>query len=97
MAEAMRLDCFLWWVRLTRTRPAAQALATTGRLRIDGRPVSRAHQPVRIGNIVTFFADDRVRVVRIEALPTRRGPAPEARACYQDLAVANVSQDAAPD
>ncbi len=97
MADAMRLDCFLWWVRLTKTRSAAQTLATTGRLRIDGRPVSRAHSPVKIGNIVTFFANDRVRVVRVEALPTRRGPAPEAQACYQDLSLANVSQEGAAD
>ena len=92
----MRLDRFLWWVRLAKTRSAAQAIATAGHLRIDGRPVDRAHHDVKIGNVVTFYANHRVRVVRVEALPTRRGPAPEAQACYTDLA-ANVSQQSAAD
>ena len=92
----MRLDLFLWYARLTKTRSAAQALATTGHLRLDGRAIDRAHCPVRIGSILTYAQGQRVRVIRVEALPHRRGPAPEAQACYQDLA-ANVSQQAPAD
>ena len=84
-AETMRIDRYLWWVRLTRTRSGAQAMASDGHLRIDGRAIDRAHCPVRIGNVLTFASGAVVRVVRVEALPTRRGPAAEARACYQDL------------
>lgn len=83
----MRLDRFLWFARLAKTRDVAQALATTGHLRIDGRPIDRAHAAVRVGNILTFAQGTRVRVVRIDALPSRRGPAPEAQACYQELTV----------
>ena len=94
MADTMRLDRFLWFVRLAKTREVARAMASTGRLRIDGRPVDRAHAPVRVGNILTFVHGSTVRVVRVEALPLRRGPAPEAQACYRELTVANVSQQA---
>lgn len=83
----MRLDRWLWWVRLAKTRSAAQMLAGEGRLRIDGRAVDRAHVAVRVGNILTFALHGRIRVVRVEALPYRRGPSPEAQACYQDLNV----------
>ena len=83
----MRLDRFLWWARLAKTRSAAQAIAADGRLRIDGRPVSRSAAAIRIGNVIVWAAGDRVRVVRVEALPTRRGPAPEAQGCYTDLEV----------
>lgn len=98
-AAVMRLDRFLWFARLAKTRDVAQVLAAEGRLRIDGRVIDRAHAPVRVGNILTFAHAGRVRVLRIEALPHRRGPAPEAQACYQDLAVgnANVSQEGAGD
>ncbi|KQO08230.1 RNA-binding S4 domain-containing protein [Sphingomonas sp. Leaf242] len=82
---AMRIDRFLWFVRLAKTRSAAQAIAEKGHLRIDGRPIDRAHCPVRIGNVLTFAVADQVRVIRVEALPARRGPAPEAQGCYQDL------------
>jgi ribosome-associated heat shock protein Hsp15 len=81
----MRLDRFLWFTRLAKTRDAAQTMATEGRLRIDGRVIDRAHAAVRIGNILTFFKAGNVRVVRVEILPVRRGPAPEAQRCYREL------------
>jgi len=81
----MRLDKFLWFTRLTKTRALAQEVAADGHLRIDGRVVDRAHANVRIGNVLTFPLHGRVRVVRIEMLPSRRGPEPEAMACYTDL------------
>lgn len=87
---SMRLDRFLWWVRLAKTRSAAQRLAADGRLRIDGRAVDRAHAAVRAGQVLTFAAHGRVRVVRVAALPCRRGPATEARGCYDDLSPALV-------
>lgn len=93
----MRLDCFLWWARLAKTRAAARTIATTGTLRIDGRVITRAHCDVGIGNVVTFYAHGRVHVVRVETLPTRRGPPAEARACYTDLDPANVSQQGMAD
>ena len=97
---AMRLDRFLWFVRLAKTRERAQDMACDGHLRIDGRPIDRAHAPVRVGNILTFALHGEVRVLRVEALPARRGPAPEARACYQELTTgggANRSQPALRD
>ena len=102
MAEAasgasLRLDKFLWFARLEKTRTLAQRTAEAGHLRIDGRPVDRAHAAVRIGNVLSFPLHGRVRVIRIEALPARRGPPDEARACYADLSPPNenVSQEPA--
>jgi len=81
----MRLDKYLWFARLTKTRSLAQEIAQAGHMRIDGRVIDRAHATVRIGNVLSFALHDRIRIIRIEALPTRRGPAPEARTCYSDL------------
>jgi len=82
----MRLDKYLWFVRLVKTRTLAQEIAVGGHLRIDGRPTTRAHAEVRVGQVLSFPLHDKVRVVRVEALPSRRGPASEAQACYTDLA-----------
>ncbi len=81
----MRLDRFLWFARLARSRGAAQAIANEGMLRLDGRRIDRAHTPVRVGSVLTFAQYGRVRMVRIEALPKRRGPPAEAAALYADL------------
>jgi ribosome-associated heat shock protein Hsp15 len=91
----MRLDRFLWWARLVKTRAAAQAVAEQGRLRIDGRRVERAAAPVRVGNVLAFPLFGKVRVVRVERLPARRGPPEEGRSCYQELALAAPPPSAA--
>lgn len=82
---ALRLDKFLWFARFAKSRSAAQAIVEEGRMRVDGRVVSRAHVPVRAGSVLTFPLHGRVRVIRVEALPARRGPASEAALCFTDL------------
>lgn len=84
-ADAMRLDRFLWFARLVKTRSAAQALAEGGLLRLDGRRIDRAHVAVRPGAVLAFARDGDVRVLRVLALPRRRGPPAEAAALYQRL------------
>lgn len=84
-AEALRLDKFLWFARLAKTRSFAQEVAEAGHMRISGRVVDRAHAPVRVGDVLSFPLHGRVRVIRVEALPVRRGPAAAARLCYCDL------------
>ena len=85
MADTLRLDKFLWFARIVKTRALAQKLAEDGRLRLSGRTVDRSHAPVKIGDVLSFAQRGTVRVLRIDALPVRRGPAPEARALYTDL------------
>lgn len=81
----MRLDKFLWFARITKTRALAQAFAEEGRIRIGGRIVDRAHAQVRVGDVLAFARNGHVRVIRIEALPSRRGPAGEARLLYVEI------------
>jgi ribosome-associated heat shock protein Hsp15 len=101
--ETMRLDRFLWFARIAKTRSAAQAIAEKGTLRIDGRRIERSAAPVRIGSVLAFPLFGKVRVLRVEALPHRRGPPAEALACYQNLVTErsahteNVSQEAPTD
>ena len=85
MADGLRLDRFLWFARITKTRALAQALAEEGRLRLNGRLVDKAHAPVRIGDVLTFARHGVVRVLRIESLPGRRGAPAEARSLYSEL------------
>ena len=88
MAEApasLRLDRFLWFARIVKTRGLAQAMAEDGRLRLNGRVVDKAHVLVRVGDVLGFARQGAVRVLKIEALPVRRGPPAEARALYSEL------------
>lgn len=85
MADSLRLDKFLWFARIVKTRSAAQVLAEDGRVRLAGRIVDRAHAAVRVGDVLSFAQRGEVRVLKVEALPARRGPPAEARALYSEL------------
>lgn len=85
MTDTIRVDKFLWFARLVKSRSLAQEVIAAGRMRIAGRVVDRAHLPVHAGDVLTFPLHGRVRVIRVEAIPGRRGPNAEARACYADL------------
>ncbi|WP_395392438.1 RNA-binding S4 domain-containing protein [Novosphingobium sp. BL-8A] len=91
----MRVDKLLWFLRLSKTRPIAQVLAESGHMRLNGRRVERAHQKVSPGDILTLPTAEGARVIEILSLPTRRGPAPEAQACYRVLDAAPADPIAA--
>jgi len=92
----LRLDKWLWQARFFKTRGLAAAIVSGGRVRVDGTPVSKPARTVGPGNVLTFPQGDAVRVVRILALGTRRGPAPEARALYEDLTPAAPEREPQP-
>jgi ribosome-associated heat shock protein Hsp15 len=87
----LRLDKYLWFVRLAPNRSSAQALAERGIIRLNGRRVERSHTPVRIGDLITLPQGNIIRVIRVEKLPDRRGPASEAQLCYSAITPGSVS------
>ena len=83
--DRVRIDKWLWFARLAKTRTIAQKLAVSGRVRINRRKTDNASRPVKIGDVLTVTLDSGVRVVRVSAIGTRRGPAREAQLLYEDL------------
>ena len=80
-----RLDKWLWYARLTKTRTLAQRLAVSGQVRINRDKTDSASQPVKTGDVLTVALPGGVRVLKILAPGERRGPASEARLLYEDL------------
>jgi ribosome-associated heat shock protein Hsp15 len=85
--DTIRLDRFLWFARIAKSRSAAQAIAEKGTLRLDGRRIERSAVPVRVGSIIVFPLYGKVRALRVEALPRRRGPPAEAAQLYTGLEI----------
>lgn len=81
----MRIDRFLFFIRLVKSRTIAQHVIDEGHVRIDGKRVEKSSDEVRAGNVVALPLHGEVRIVRVLSLPTRRGPASEVRACYEEL------------
>ena len=81
-AGSLRLDKLLWYLRFARSRSIAQAMVAAGHIRLDGRRVTRASAAVHVGATLVLPVGERIEVIRLVALPERRGPAPAAQACY---------------
>ncbi len=84
--ETIRLDKWLWQARFFKTRSLAARAVAQGRVRLNAARVDKPAQAVGAGDALTFAQGNRIRVVRVLALGTRRGPAAEAQALYEDLA-----------
>ncbi|WP_306171648.1 hypothetical protein [Sphingopyxis sp. KK2] len=60
-------------------------MVAAGHIRVAGRRVTRASAAVHAGETIVLPVGERIEVIRLLALPLRRGPAPEAQACYVRL------------
>lgn len=81
-----RLDKWLWYARIFKTRGLAQRMVADGRVRIDAVRAEAAHKTVRPGNVLTVTLDRDIKVLEVLSPGERRGPAPEAQMLYKDLA-----------
>jgi len=81
----MRIDKLLWFLRFVKTRGAAQELVEQGHVRLNSRRIDRASAKVGCGDVLVVPLASGIRIIEIFALPLRRGPADEARQCYQVL------------
>ncbi|WP_298677978.1 RNA-binding S4 domain-containing protein [uncultured Lentibacter sp.] len=83
--EKLRLDKWLWHARFFKTRGLSAKQVSGGHCRVNSQKVLKPAHAVTAGDVLTFSQGAQIRVVRIVALGTRRGPAPEAQALYEDL------------
>jgi len=81
----LRLDKWLWFARIVKSRTLAATLITTGKVRINRIRIAKASQVVRPGDVITLAVHQRVLVLQVLALGKRRGPASEAQTLYEDL------------
>ncbi len=83
--DAIRLDRWLFHVRVFKSRTLAAERIAQGGVRLNGAPCRKPGQEVRPGDVVTVAAPSGVRSLRVLAPGLRRGPAVEAQALFQDL------------
>ena len=80
-----RLDKFLFFSRAIKSRTLAQKFIETGAIRVNSERTIRSDLKVGAGDVLTMSLHERIVVWKILDCGTRRGPAPEAQALYQDL------------
>lgn len=87
--QGQRLDQWLWFARITKSRTLAHALIERGKVRLNRVKVEKASHTVTPGDTITLSAGPRVRVFTVKAIGVRRGPAVEAQTLYEELTPAS--------
>jgi ribosome-associated heat shock protein Hsp15 len=82
MDEARRIDQWLWFARLVKTRTLAAKLVSDGAVRLNKTRVLKPSHPVCPGDTLVFAHAGRVRIMTIQSIGDRRGPASEAATLY---------------
>jgi len=95
-ATGQRLDKWLWFARIAKTRTLATRIVESGKARVNRARVSKASRTIRPGDVVTLAIHDQVRVLKVVACGERRGPASEARLLYEDMSPAPVPRFSRP-
>ena len=84
-SDRQRLDKWLLFARVVKTRSLAQELAESGHVRINGQRIKSASKMVRLADVLTIALDQRTRVLKVQAFAERRGSANGAAPLYEDL------------
>jgi len=93
--SSVRLDAWLWSVRLYKTRSSATTACRAGHVRLNDQPV-KASQAIRVGDVVKVRTPGWERVFEVTKLLTKRVGAPIARTCYVDHSPPKPSALSAP-
>jgi ribosome-associated heat shock protein Hsp15 len=91
-----RLEKWLWCARFMRSRAHCARLVEAGALRVNRRPTSKPHARLRVGDVITVALRGQVLVIEVLCLAARRGPAPQARLLYREIAAPADSAQSIP-
>lgn len=84
-SDRQRVDKWLFFARVVKSRSLAAKLAQAGKVRVNGNRIEQAAYQLKIGDVLTITLERRILVYRLLDPGTRRGPAEEARQLYEDL------------
>ena len=95
--RSIRLDKWLWQARFFKARSISAKVISAGHVRLNGVKVKKTSTPIKLGDTLEFLQVETLRIVKIEALGTRRGPATEAQTLYEDLTPIPEISESAPE
>ncbi|WP_026608582.1 RNA-binding S4 domain-containing protein [Methylocapsa acidiphila] len=83
--ERQRLDKWLWFARVAKTRSLAARLVVEGHVRLNAKRIETPAKPVGPGDVLTIALEQQVRILKVLAPGTRRGGYPEAKLLFDEL------------
>ena len=81
----IRLDLYLFYIRIFKSRNLATKYVMSNRLRISGQVTQKPHKLISIGDVLSLPIQDYVKILKVVDIPKRRGPFSEALNYYEDI------------
>ena len=85
MTEKIRLDTWLWYARFYKSRSLCSKAILNGKLRVNSNKTMKPASKVKTNDVITINHVHMVRIIQVQSLGHRRGPASEAQQLYKDL------------
>ncbi len=85
MTEKIRLDTWLWYARFYKSRSLASKAILGGKLRVNSNKIIKPASKLKIDDVLTINHENMVRIIQVQSIGARRGPASEAQTLYNDL------------
>ena len=85
MTEKIRLDTWLWYARFYKSRSLSSKAISSGKIRINSNKITKPATKVKTNDVLTLNYVNEIRIIQIQSLGSRRGPASEAQSLYIDL------------
>ena len=83
--KTLRLDLYLYYIRIFKSRSLATKFVSSNRLRISGHVTQKPHKLISIGDVLTMTINDNIKILKVLDIPIRRGPYSEALNFYEDI------------
>ena len=83
--NTLRLDIYLYYIRIFKSRSIATKFVSNNRLCISGQVTQKPHKMISIGDVLTMTINDNIKVLKVLAIPNRRGPYSESLNFYEDI------------
>lgn len=89
----LRVDKWLWYARILKTRTLAANCVKTGKVRVNQEKISSPSRNLVPGDVLTVTLARQIKILKVVELGTRRGPASEAQLLYEDLSPPPVKKE----
>ena len=83
--KTLRLDIYLYYIRIFKSRSLATKFILTNRLRISGQVTQKPHKMISVGDVLTMTINDNIKILKVLDIPSRRGPYSESLNFYEDI------------
>ncbi|MDJ0910714.1 MAG: RNA-binding S4 domain-containing protein [Woeseiaceae bacterium] len=92
MSDSLRIDRWLFFCRMYKSRSQATDAVTGGHVKLNGERTSPGAR-VKVGDTIDLVRHRLPYSLEVVAIPARRGPAKEAQACYEENEMTRLERE----